>query len=269
MKIKIEVISQLNALLSEIRIEAKDKYQTNYFGDFSELIDANNCVYIYDQHKTLICVQTNKNFSKLFYWTNSFASLGFSLKTIDSPLPQIIENISRGQMDENLVKCLRSAGFENVVNFDRYKLQGIQIENSNLDLLVEPANETESFLIHQYLCEEFDELYENIPSLMKVREFVLEKQVLVIRSKSGDIRSFLIFQNRGNSSELKYLWVSKSMRGRGAGRAILETYLYRNLTCTTLTLWVMESNSTAIKLYTKVGYQRDNLRDYVFEKRTK
>ena len=108
--------------------------------------------------------------------------------------------------------------------------------------------------IYQLLWETFDPLISHLPNHEQVKEHIQKGNAFVMR-KHDKIISAALFQETGSQAKYLYQLVTvQEERGKGLAEALLNHELQRDGDQCVFSLWVEESNNSAINLYTKYGF---------------
>ena len=112
---------------------------------------------------------------------------------------------------------------------------------------------------------EFDSISERNPSDNDLQD-AIERTSIFKYTVKGRIAGFYWADTKKFLSELRYLFVRESFRGKGFGKALFKHHLVQTRLVKKNQLWVLESNLQAINLYKKFGYQFDKLQSLIFFK---
>lgn len=129
---------------------------------------------------------------------------------------------------------------------------------------VEIANESDLSSIYQLLYNTFDIMSDHLVSQRELRELLAMAQVLKL-DIDGNLAGVLLFETQGKKSYLRALCVAEEFWGRRVGISLMQNYIKRNVCNTKMFyLWVESTNQGAKRLYEKLGYEDDGLRNYIY-----
>ena len=118
--------------------------------------------------------------------------------------------------------------------------------------------------IYELLYGTFDVMTDHLVSEGELRNFLEMSQVLKVRM-DGELAGVLLFEVFGKKSYLRSICVSENFVGKKIGLSLLQGYFLRNRENTKLFyLWVESTNEKAIRLYERLGYKDDGLREYTY-----
>ena len=118
--------------------------------------------------------------------------------------------------------------------------------------------------IYQLLYGTFDIMTDHLVSKAELRTLIEVCQVLKI-AIDGELAGVLLFETFGKKSYLRSICVSENFVGKKIGLSLLQGYFLRNRENTKLFyLWVESTNEKAIRLYERLGYKDDGLREYTY-----
>jgi len=78
----------------------------------------------------------------------------------------------------------------------------------------------------------------------------------VVRDEAGEIAGIAAGYSWAGISELRHMWVSEALRGRGHGRALLEAFIAEAQRRGVKRIWVASYDFQAPKMYEKFGFER-------------
>ncbi len=191
---------------------------------------------------------------------NFLLKKGESLQGWRPVRPTIAELPFRTEGDPmgTVAETLESMGFRMILKRLRYSRKGRTCDPfpaENVELCQDGENS------YRLVKDSFSPLTGCVPS---------EKAWNVLREKGQILTLYggvLHYERKGNTTELRHLAVSPTMRGHGYGRALVGAYLNR---CGTglSRVWTGEDNMVARSLYESFGYEKDGWtsRVYYFDK---
>lgn len=131
--------------------------------------------------------------------------------------------------------------------------------------LVKDASPRLTGLVHEFLLGLLDPFSEQIPSVDDLNQAAERGQILTV-NEGQSVAGILIFDRVGQSTTLRYWFVSPNARGKGIGSALMRTFLHRVADSRRIVLWVFSDNDNAIAKYMTYGFKSDGLRDWIMVK---
>lgn len=124
--------------------------------------------------------------------------------------------------------------------------------------------------IQQIISEAFDPYLGCVPSINEVREYIRNKEIIVVQAQEGKILGVLHTGSKNNTNFVWHLVVTPEARGRGLAKSLLNYYArsieVNNKNCNDVTiqtrnariqLWVKKDNVGARALYEAAGFTYD------------
>ncbi len=109
----------------------------------------------------------------------------------------------------------------------------------------------------------FDPVSERIPTKEQLKKYIKQKAVLICR-KQRRIAGFAVVEIQKKTMYLKHLLTNSDFRRQGIAEKILKKAFFLSKGCIRFILWVIDSNTPAISLYKKFGYNFETLSNYTF-----
>lgn len=109
----------------------------------------------------------------------------------------------------------------------------------------------------------FDPISERIPAKKQLKKYIKQKDVFICK-KQGRIAGFAVVEIQKKTMYLKHLLTNPDFRRQGIAEKILKKALFLSKGCIRFILWVIDSNTPAISLYKKFGYNFETLSNYTF-----
>lgn len=99
----------------------------------------------------------------------------------------------------------------------------------------------------------------NDPHKDIARKLTVQPELFLVLEADGQIKASAMFGYDGHRGSMNYLGVTASARGLGYGDALIQRgeQLLTALGCPKIAIQVRDSNSPAVQLYTRIGYQVD------------
>lgn len=266
---KIESFNKINALVSELR-NLKKGYVTNFYPDETKMESwiIRNQFYYESYEEVLFLIKDNGAFYNLFYCaTNNVmlekALLLFNEKHLESIV--MTDIVGNEQQCRLVGECFKKCNFSEYVSLVRMSRMTPKNEDNHIDTLspnvkfakIEQAEELYSLLSHY-----FDPLAEQLPTMEEIRQFVLQRQILVY-SENNKIVGFVIFEKNSSTLYLRYWFVHPEHRNKKIGSSLLKLFFNEGKTTRRQLFWVIQNNKNAIIRYEHYGFKKENMYDFV------
>lgn len=129
---------------------------------------------------------------------------------------------------------------------------------------VETANTADEDCIYELLYKTFDIMSDQLVSRKELSALIKSGQVLIVK-KRENMAGVLLFETHGKKSYLRALCVDSNYTGQRVGVSLMANYIKRNIQYVKMFyLWVESTNEPAKRLYEKLGYQDDGLKNYIY-----
>lgn len=266
------MVAESSALLEDlraVRAEARD-FTTNLFASPHQLTDwiFRERLYRVDSGGCVLLLKADRDFYHLYHWAESVASLAGALSqdglaVVHSTIATDI--VGRKEDAKRVVECHKSAGFRLhacLVRMVRAHSPGPGLETGAPDPAVTVACPSDAPLVLAFLERLLDRLSDQIPELDVILAEIERSGVLLTRCGS-ELGGVLIYETQGQTSTLRYWWVSERYRQQGIGARLLRTMLHHCRESRRIVLWVVESNADAIAKYEHYGFRREGLVDQI------
>lgn len=266
---KIHSYEQIRSFVGEIRNLQKG-FQTNFYWDEQKhpyWIESSSLFFM-KWESCYILIHQNEGFSNLYYITTDIILFTEALKKLSVNKNYVIDIVCKENGKGEVEELIR-------IGFVPYKLL---FRMSHIGLLakdgwdvsekVNHANTSDTIMIYNILHSNFDPICEQLPSIQEVKDYIIKKQVLVIKDKN-DLCGFIIYEILGATSwYLRYWYTSPKYRNIKVGARLLKAALLKGKSTKRQQLWVISDNENAIKRYEHYGFKRESINDYVLIKKT-
>ncbi len=171
--------------------------------------------------------------------------------------------ISKSDEERNLIKEIcSSCGYELHTSLKR---MSVVLKDNSFEEEQEitfAINEDIDSLLKMFNSA-FDPVSERIPTREQLKKYIGEKSVLVCK-KQDKIAGFAVVEIQKKSMYLKHLLTNPSFRRQGVAEKLLNKAFFLSKECIRFMLWVIDSNTPAINLYKKFGYDFEALSNFTF-----
>jgi GNAT superfamily N-acetyltransferase len=138
----------------------------------------------------------------------------------------------------------------------------VEMETPASDAHILPATDKDLFVISDLLNAYFDKYSEQLPSYQELQGWVKDGSMFLYKDKE-QIGGFIIFDNLGVSSTLRYWFVHPNYRNQHVGSKLYQAMMWACRSSKRQMHWVVTDNENAIVRYKHYGYQFDYLIDAV------
>lgn len=259
---KVESIVELNRLLNTFE---GFKFETNaYFfeNDFIGFIESETLFYdIFSVNIILYKYNREYDFFELFYYLREQENLIH----LSDDATYVMEVPYRGQKNfpEPIVAFWERSGFVRHLNRDLIRLSVqedptfIPSDNNIEYKIIDDINLAE--LICSSIRDTFDTYTGHLLTLSEVQNFIIGKN-FIGAYKDGELCGFLRFYVINNVAWASHLIVLPQFRALGIGNGLFSYFIKFNSDngLRNLQHWVVSDNTTALKLYDKLGYKGTN-----------
>lgn len=106
-----------------------------------------------------------------------------------------------------------------------------------------------------------DEKSTPLPGIDEIRDCILRKEILYIKSRNGDLCGAIRYVQTGKTFNLHHLVISQKYRRKKLGKYLMEMIIHKaiEIDIDYCKLWVDIKNKAAIELYLKCGYVLENI----------
>jgi len=264
----VRSMREVEDAVNQARNGAKE-YCTNFFPNASKLEGwVGHGEMFCDEHEgTIFFLRRDSNFWHLFYCAASQPALQQNLASL--PLlatdPVVMDVVGKKAELAGLTSLLKRSGFrhyQSLFRMTRLTAAAIPPTKMTPNTEIAIAGQRDCQPIHDLLVRTFDSRAEQIPPLYEIEAAVAAARIRVIRN-AEKLAGLLFFETQGVSSLLRYWLVDPGFRAQGVGSALMRCYLAEQPSVRRFLLWVVASNSEAIKKYEHYGFNPDGLVDYV------
>lgn len=241
-------------------IKERRKY-SNLFFQADELYNLcnENKLEAYEEEDNFLIIKKEDMFCELYYLCNSWEWIGHldQFKNIYSSL--IINIIKK---DDSEVKIFSNHKIYSYKTYQRLRKISKNIITQNvIDVRFCVAGDEHE--LRQIMLDTFDVFTDKIPSFKELKILIQQKKIICIRNES-EIKGFIIFEDKRQSSYIRMLCINRDYRGEGLGDCLMQQYLEIHPQIKNFTLWYDINNIPAFNLYKKWGYIKENIFDVIY-----
>lgn len=221
--------------------------------------------------KALLIFCDDKDYYSLYYFLPHEVVDGLNYPSIHLEKPVLIEIISQDKSwfenKHEIIEFWENSGFSAFKINKRMKVtigksllvsqESSQVEGKNCR--IEYASSTHIHDIKQLWRENLEIIGNKFPADDELVGQINQHQILLGLDKEDNVVATVQFITKGDTGILKHLVVDRKYRKLGLARGLYQRWLFDHPEMLSCTLWVDESNLSAIKLYSSVGFEFDGL----------
>jgi GNAT superfamily N-acetyltransferase len=209
-----------------------------------------------------LLLRRDRDFSHLYINFSDREVLKSQLEQLTVETPLVVDVIQRDNSHGRLISVLEDAGFTPHRLLFRLNRQIQATKASTSGVKVQLAHHSSAAEILRFLETYFDKYSEQLPELDEIEDAISKNQIL-ISLIDHQLAGFLYFESSGESSILRYWFISPDVRNQNVGSALIRHYLSASCPNAASQLWVVHDNYNAIDKYKHYGYTRDVLEDQI------
>jgi GNAT superfamily N-acetyltransferase len=264
---KIQNYSQIKLFIDKIK-SYKEGYLTNFYWGEKKCNDLikNDLLYTINHEKCIFLLSKDFDFYHLNFISTDTKQLSFSLKEVVTQYPDLtfvsdilgtIPNIS------HLTEIFEEAKFKKYKKLIRLNnLNQLFMEKEDDIKQTDYASLDQAYQIKNLLELYFDKYSEQLPLIEEIKEWINQKQILIVND-NDKIIGFIIFDINGLTSIIRYWFVHPDFRNKKLGSVLIKSYFYECKNTKRKLLWVIEDNDNAIVRYKHYGYDIDSMVDQI------
>lgn len=245
-------------------IECRFTYSNCYFQkeELNKWL-AEGFVNCYCSEDSVVLTVQERGFIKLYYLADSFDWTGdlHGMKKHAGESDLVLEIVTRGNLGEYDLR--KYFPFRKVIQYDRLRSKGMK-EADMQDQQPLYCLKSDFMRLRNMMDETFHPIGDYIPSDEELTGFLAKQNIICVRGRE-QIDGFIIFEDKGKTSYIRMVCVSKNARGRGVGEQLMRMYFSIHQNYKGFTLWCRSDNTPAMRLYMKVGqYRNEDFHNYIF-----
>ncbi len=218
-------------------------------------------MFVFQISETLILVDQHEWGNYLYYLCDSWEWID-KLALLREEFGHII--ISIVQKDDLYERdVLLKRGLKIYKTYQRLRIVKSEDEQTEKNVLGDFCQINEIKKIRQMMDASFDIWSDCIPTDIELNQLIENQQIICIHV-NNDLAGFIIFEDKGKTSYIRMACVDEVYRGKGVADKLMTMYFYMHENYRTYTLWYNISNEIAYGLYSKWGYQKENIYNYIF-----
>ena len=243
------------------------RFVTNFFPDPCKIEKwvVHNSLFEANRGRSAVILRKDTDFFHVLFAAAELEALTISLKNVPSNQVCVCDLLGLPAEVAELADCFEKAGFRRYKTLQRL----IRINNPTLRFSPDPnvvnATTDDALCIFNKLHESFDRYAEQIPPLDELVKAAEQERILIIH-KGDELVGFLYFEHQGQTSLIRYWFVSDVCRGKGVGSKLMKTFFHRCSDAKRTLLWVIATNEIVIAKYVNYGFLLDVLIDQVMIK---
>lgn len=209
-----------------------------------------------------LLLRRDRDFSHLYINYSNREVLKSLLERVTRETPLVVDVIQRDNSHHQMIAVLEEVGFTPHRLLFRLNrpVQVTKEDTSETNLRL--ASKSSAVEILRYLETHFDKYSEQLPELDEIENAISNNQI-VVSVVDHQLAGFLYFESLGQSSILRYWFVSPNFRNQNVGSSLIRHYLSTSCPNASSQLWVVHDNYNAIDKYRHYGYKKDILEDQI------
>jgi len=248
-------------------------YTSNLFAGPVQLgawMDAGE-LYLSRSRDALLVLRREQDLCRVNHVASDPGALRGALQALAPPwpgLPLVSDIVSRATDPEDVPDAYRACGFRDHARLDRMQQRRTFVpadaEAPGVDEApgIEVATQADVGAVRAFMRRWLDPLSEQVQTQEELSASAAAGRMLVARD-DDQLAGFLIFEQTGLSSAVRYWHVDPAQRGRGVGSRLMRDFLRRCADSRRIVLWVLGDNADAIAKYRHYGFEADGMVDRI------
>ncbi len=259
MQFQPDNLSDISLKMDAIKVRSSGGFFTNYF---QQPMVGNQLLSAQTDHSILF-LNDEFDFYRLFYFTNDLPDLGGALKDLELSETTVASYLNTS-LDERIPARFLESGFEEIATFQRMINNGLPIYRTNRALRFAEAGDLEE--LYQGLFTVFNKYTDRLPTKDRLANFIAKQQVLVNRNQDG-ILGCVVFQIQRKRVNVSHLY-NRSDNNLDTLMLLSNFYgLMHERGIRSGFLWVNSTNLNVIKMQRTFGWIFDGVQDRCYLKR--
>ncbi len=217
-------------------------------------------------NKTDFFQRSDHNFKHIYYCSASKNALSsdlydFMKKNKDDLF--VIDIIGSTVSTNEVADLFLSNGFNSYTSLVRMTRKPPESSiTADIDNGIMEARESDIVHVNKLLTSYFDLYSEQLPHIDELEAWRAKGNILVYKSQNIS-KGFIIFEDFGYSSYLRYWFVNPHYRNQKVGSKLMSSFFFRTQKSTRQLFWVNRENHNAIKRYLHYGFLPEDLVDLI------
>ena len=259
MQFQPDNLSDISRKMDAIKVRSAGGFFTNYF---HQPMVGHQLLSAQTDH-SLLFLNDEFDFYRLFYFTNDLADLGGALKDLEFSETTVASYLDTS-LDERIPARFLESGFEAIATYQRMINHDLPIYRTNRALRFAEAGDVET--LYQGLFTVFNKYTDRLPTKDLLANFIAQQQVLVNRNQDG-ILGCIIFQIQRKRVNVSHLY-NHSDNNLDTLMLLSNFYgLMHERGIRSGFLWVNSTNVNVSKMQRNFGWIFDGVRDRCYLKR--
>ncbi len=216
--------------------------------------------------ETVFLFRRNQGFWNLFFISTSLESLEKDLDTLQSDNTNevfVVDLLGKEEILSVRDTFFRLGFKEYTALFRMSRTADLPAGKDVPDERLVYADSEDAAAILSLFQEHFDPLCEQVPLQEEISAWIGQKQLIVYRGDKRGIGGFLIFEQTGKTSYLRYWFVHPDHREKGIGSKLIYRFFRESDSSKRQLFWVIGTNRNAIKRYEHYGFEKEPFYDYI------
>jgi hypothetical protein len=268
--IETEVIAfdDLQKSFKRIR-ETKEGFITNLFHNpyVSSIWIRNKLLTKISTDKTDFFLRNDKSFFHLYFCSASNLSLKSDIAELmkfTNDRVFIVDILGNSIGIRTIGDLFLENGFNHYTSLVRMTRRQLESTKSQYKFSdeVEKAQDADLEQINDLLHEYFNCYSDQIPHVDELKDWITKGRIFICKSKN-EIQGFIIFEDIGLTSYLRYWFVRPAFRERRVGSKLINAFFFETQSSLRHLFWVNDTNGNAIKRYQHYGFLTEDFIDMI------
>lgn len=267
---QISNFSYSNIKSELFRLKSKEM-KTNFFMtelQFNQLLSEQK-IQAFKSESACFLLTEDFGFKRLYFIVSNAAELKSFLEFLNKDSEEEISVEAAGNSGylADLKEIFLQNGFfeySSMVRMSKVRKDVEEVSYENIHLLTLDKKEEFHGLYKKY----FDKFVERIPANEDIDGFI-ENQNAYYFSDNNKIQGFIVFENHGITSHLRYWFVHPDYRDKKIGSKLIQLFFNMGNNVKRELFWVIKSNENAIKRYKHFGFVEEDMHNLILINRNK
>lgn len=252
------------------RLKSKEM-KTNFFvpeNQFNQLLSENK-IQVFKTEKACFLLIDQNGFQRIYFIVSDILQLSeFLEKFVQYFDGEISAEVAGSQKYLENIKDIflenKFYEYSSMVRMAKIRNEQNDFDKKNIHLLTSDKKKDFQELYKKY----FDKFVERIPGSEDIDAFI-ENQNAYYFSDNNEIQGFIVFENHGITSHLRYWFVHPDYRDKKIGSKLIQLFFNMGNNVKRELFWVIKSNENAIKRYKHFGFVEEDMHNLILINRNK
>ena len=253
-------ISQSQILERYVCVTKEKRKHSNcqfMMSDIEEKLRA-GVLYAYEVQGVFLLVENKEDLFCLYYMSEVLDWIK-ELTVLKERFPRLVISVVQKKTRDSEV-LFEEHGYSLYKKYERLRCKGNLIEDIEADY----CNEQDKSILQNMMNDTFDVYSDHIPTSDELDLFISNQQIICVRDEDKEICGFVIFEDKGKTSYIRMVCVSKDHQGEGLANCLMKMYFGIHQKHVSFTLWYDMENGRAASLYKKWNYEAEGLYNLIY-----